>query len=277
MDFSTSERQEESFDPAGQVLRSERSVSEGSGDSARGGVPGVVSNLTNDPNLLAPRGTGDSSSSRSENVRNYEVSKAVTKSVSPRGNLVRLSVAVLVDGSYETKPAAAEGGAPEKVFKPIDPEMLAQIENVAKSAVGFDSARGDTLTVENVAFYSADTNIEEALDSKATQDLIFNVLFKAGPILFLVLFFFVIVRPIVKFLITPTEAEVDLSRLLPSGVQELENELETERSKAALPTFEPAVDLEQLEELMAENSRIVKENPRQAALLIRYWLNDGRL
>ena len=86
-----------------------------------------------------------------------------------------------------------------------------------------------------------------------------------------------IVRPLVRFLITPTEAEVDLQRLLPTGVAELEQELTAERSRAAVPAFEPAVDLEQLEELMGENRRIVKENPQQAALLIRYWLNDGRL
>jgi flagellar biosynthesis/type III secretory pathway M-ring protein FliF/YscJ len=65
--------------------------------------------------------------------------------------------------------------------------------------------------------------------------------------------------------------------LLPTGISELEAELEAERTKASVPAFEPAVDLGQLEELMAENSRIVKENPQQAALLIRYWLNDGRL
>jgi flagellar biosynthesis/type III secretory pathway M-ring protein FliF/YscJ len=103
------------------------------------------------------------------------------------------------------------------------------------------------------------------------------VIFKAAPVLFVVLFFIFMVRPLVKFLITPTEAEVDLSRLLPTGIAELERELETERSKAQLPAFESVVDLEQLEEMVAENSRIVKEHPQQAALLIRYWLNDGRL
>jgi len=82
----------------------------------------------------------------------------------------------------------------------------------------------------------------------------------------------------VRFIITPTEAELDLERLLPTGLKELEQELDAERSKAGkLPEIDQSVDLEQLEELMAENSRIVKENPHQAALLIRYWLNDGRI
>ena len=85
------------------------------------------------------------------------------------------------------------------------------------------------------------------------------------------------VKPLVKFLVTPTEAEVDLSRLLPTGINELEQEIEQERAKAAVPVYEPQVDIEALEELMGENSKLVKDNPQQAALLIRYWLNDGRL
>jgi flagellar biosynthesis/type III secretory pathway M-ring protein FliF/YscJ len=35
--------------------------------------------------------------------------------------------------------------------------------------------------------------------------------------------------------------------------------------------------MEQLGEIMSESSRLVKENPAQAALLIRYWLNEGHL
>ena len=54
LDFSSSQREEESYDPSGKVIRSEKSIEEGVGTSQRGGVPGVVSNLTRDTNLLAP-------------------------------------------------------------------------------------------------------------------------------------------------------------------------------------------------------------------------------
>ncbi len=281
MDFSSTEREEESYDPSGQVIRSERFMDEGSGSSQRGGVPGVVSNVSDDPKLLAPKGTGDETSSHREHVKNYEVSRAITKSSLPRGKLVRLSVAVLVDGTYDAAPVAAGATAslvePKKIFKPLESETINRIESVVKSAVGYDNARGDMITVENIPFFSADEAATKEMDKKATFDLIFTGVSKAVPILFVLLFFFVIVRPLVRFLVTPTEAEVDLSRLLPTGIRELEAELEQERARPQLPSFEPSVDMEQLEELMAENSRIVKENPHQAALLIRYWLNDGRL
>ncbi len=283
LDFSLNEREEESYDPGGQVMRSERTIEEGTGASQRGGIPGVVSNLSNDPNVLAPQGSTGDESQRKEAVKNYEVSRAVSRISSPRGTLQRLSVAVLVDGTYESVPAAgADAGkgataATEKVFKPLQGEMLTQIEEVVKNAVGFDGARGDTVTVENVPFMVSDTNFIEEMDRAALHDSILKYVSKGAPILFMLLFFLFLVRPLVRFLVTPTDAEVDLSRLLPKGIQELEKELESERQKAVIPAFEPAVDMEQLEEMMSENSRIVKENPQQAALLIRYWLNDGRL
>jgi len=275
IDFSISEREEESFDPGGQVARSEKIIEEGSSTASRGGIPGVVSNLTDAQNLP---NVDDSSAGarRKESVKNFEVSRAVSKTVLPRGKLTKLSVAVLVDGIYEA--AAAQDpakGVAKPTYKSLSPEMMQQIEDVAKSAVGFDDSRGDTLSVENIQFQVADQDMAEALDEKATQDFIFNAISKVVPGLFIILFFLLVVRPLVKFMVTPTEAEIDLSRLLPTGIEELEQELKQER-KAVLPvTIETNVDIEQLEGLMAENSRIVKENPSQAALLIRYWLNDG--
>jgi flagellar M-ring protein FliF len=280
LDFSANEREEESFDPGGQVLRSERSIEEGSGSAGKGGVAGVTTNISNDPKLLAPP-EGSEQSARRENVKNFEVSRAVTKTAQARGKLLRLSAAVLVDGQYTETPEVGADGKPtgkqKKNFAPLPQEMVAQVEGIVKSAVGYDASRGDVVTVENVPFFQPDESLKDELAKAEQMNMIFRFGSMALPILALLLFVFVLLRPMVKFLITPTDAEVDLSRLLPTGLQELEAELEAERSKAVIPEFEPAVDLEQLGELMAENSRLVKENPQQAALLIRYWLNDGRI
>lgn len=275
LDFSLNEREEEIFDPGGQVIISERSIEEGSGSSQRGGVPGVVSNLTNETSLLTPPGSNPESSARVESVKNYEVSKAVQRTSDPRGKLLKLSVAVLVDGKYALPEGAPEGTKEE--FIPLEPQVLDQIEDLVKNAVGFDSVRGDTLTVENIPFFAPEATLLEQMEGKATQDMIFNAVFRAGPLLFIALFFFMLVRPLVRFLVTPTEAEVDLSRLLPTGINELESELEAERSKPEIPQAESVIDIDQLNELIAENSKQVKDNPEQAALLIRYWLNDGRV
>lgn len=284
MDFSIREKEEEVYDPAGAVAVSERTVEEGGGASAQGGVAGVLSNLTNEPGLLTAPDSSKGQSSRRESVKNYEVSRAVSKTVAEAGKITRLSVAVLVDGQMVPElddggqPKLDEQGAPIKVWKELDSEMLAKITALVKQAVGFDVSRGDAVSVENIRFFEPDQALVDVLEADATEKLIFNTLPWALKGLGLIVFF-MLFMPIVKFLIRPSEAEVDLSRLLPAGIQDLESELQAERERSARlsSAAEDVVDIEELEELLSSNATIVKDNPQQAALLIRYWLNDGRV
>ncbi len=280
LDFSKYEKEEEAFDPAAQVIRSERSVVEAGGLTAEGGIPGVVSNLSNDTELLTPPDSNKNSNRHSETVKNYEVSRAVSKTVSAPGALRKLSAAVLVDGQYEIIPGDATKGEPgTKQYKPLSAEMLRKIENLVKQAVGYDGSRGDNVSIENIRFLEPEESVGEALKQADSQNFLFRVVEGwVFPAFFWLLFLLFIVRPLVKFLVNPTDAEVDLSRLLPEGIQDLEAELEAERSKLSTRAEDqaPEVNIEELEELIAENSRIVKENPQQAALLIRYWLNEGK-
>ncbi len=315
LDFSSNEREEESFDPGGQVTRSERVIEEGvGGGAARGGVPGVAANLSNDPALLSPPSGGSEGNTRRENVKNFEVSRAIIKSSQAKGKLLRLSAAVLVDGKYEEIPVQATGGVvedavaagrTEKVFKALTPEMLAQVEGVVKSAIGFDSTRGDVVTVENIPFFQANDGLMDELAKAAEMNAWYRYGALSVPLLALVIFGLFVLRPMMKFLTSTQETEIDITRLLPQGMQV--NSLgapgersapaglhaPTENEKAApgeafaqpgevpakptLPDLSGPVDMEQLGEIMSESSRLVKENPAQAALLIRYWLNEGHL
>ncbi len=275
LDFSLNEREEEVYDPAGQVIRSERSIEKGTGFSQRGGIPGVVSNLGDDPDVVAPPGD-ESKSSQKETVKNYEVSRAVSKVSAPRGKLISLSVAVVVDGTYET-PAGAAADAP-KVFKPLDTEMMARLESLVKSAVGYDGSRGDTVTVENIPFFAPPSPFADGWGTGEEVRTWLNwAMPYLVPFMFFLIFMAFVIKPFISYLTAPTEAEVDLTRLLPTGISELEAELDAERQRARVPEVEQVVDLDQLNEIMAENSKMVRENPEQAALLIRYWLNDGRV
>jgi len=314
LDFSSNEREEESFDPGGQVTRSERVIEEGvGGGAARGGVPGVAANLSNDPALLsAPTGSSDSNTRR-ENVKNFEVSRAIIKSSQAKGKLLRLSAAVLVDGKYEEVPLQAAGGVvedavassrTEKVFKALTPEMLAQVEGIVKSAIGFDSTRGDVVTVENIPFFQANDDLMDELAKAAEMNAWYRYGALSVPLLALVIFGVFVLRPMMKFLTTTQETEIDITRLLPQGMQASALGGQGERAasksgsaqqsegtgggeafaqpgevpaKPTLPDLTGPVDMEQLGEIMSESSRLVKDNPAQAALLIRYWLNEGHL
>ncbi|MDD2943339.1 MAG: flagellar basal-body MS-ring/collar protein FliF [bacterium] len=282
LDFNQYEKSEEAFDPSGVVTRSERIVMKGDELTAQGGVPGVVSNLTNDPGILTPPDSGSNKSRQSESVRNYEVSRSLIKTVTAVGGIERLTVAVLVDGTYSEVDKLLNPNDTELVkvreYTPLPPEMMDKITKLVKQAVGFQTERGDLVTVENIRFFEPDNALVEALDKAETTDMYISWLPMAAGGALILLFFLLVIRPVLKFLLNPTDAEVDLSRLLPSGLKELEAELDAERtSRPSLPqVVETGVDLRELEELLAENSRLVENNPQQAALLIRYWLNDGR-
>lgn len=282
LDFNQYEREEEQYDPAGQVIRSESLTEEQAGLTAEGGIPGVISNLTNDPGVLTPPDSTQNSNLRSESIKNYEVSRAVSRTKNAAGEIERLSIGVLVDGQYESMPLPADApkdAVPEKRYVPLSKEMLRKIDGLVKQAVGFDPTRGDTVTIENIQFEQEGESLEMALAASEQEQMLWKAASYTLPAFVAFMFFMFFVRPLVKFLISPSEAEVDLSRLLPAGIEELEAELEAERSKLSTGAekVQPAIDIAELEELLQENSRMVADNPQQAALLIRYWINDGRM
>lgn len=112
LDWSRREATRERFDPEGQVERREERTTEPPGARA------------------AARAT--------ERVE-YDVSKEVTREVTPGGALRRLHVAVLLDRG----PLEADGASAE---------VVAQLETLAKQAVGFSSARGDVFSLASLPF-----------------------------------------------------------------------------------------------------------------------------
>ena len=77
--------------------------------------------------------------SRMVQSKQYEVNKTVVRTVGPGATLKRLTVAVLVDGTY-TEPE--DGGEP--VFAPRSEEELGELQAVVENAIGFNAARGDS-------------------------------------------------------------------------------------------------------------------------------------
>ena len=66
--------------------------------------------------------------------------------VAPTGEIKKLSVAVLVDGTYQ---AGAKG---ERQYVPRSAEELAKYREIVKSAVGYNESRGDRVDVADAHF-----------------------------------------------------------------------------------------------------------------------------
>jgi len=150
MDFDRVTTNQESYDPEGQVVRSTQTVSESNDNSESGDQAVTVAN--NLPDAQNQKGTtaGRSKSARNEETINYEITKKVTSHVREAGVVRRLSVAVLVDGTY------AAGSDGTRAYQPRSPEELQQLSTIVRSAIGFDQQRGDVVEVVNLRFAGAD-------------------------------------------------------------------------------------------------------------------------
>lgn len=143
--FATEEHVEEAYDPSRVATRSFELTTEGGseGSGSVGGIPGAVSALPGGPSPETGAAGAGVGGRRSE-VRNFEVTKVLHRSVEPALRLSRLSVAVLVDGTY-----TGEGDA--RTFVPRTEAELTRIRDVVGSAAGVVSDR-DQITVDCVAF-----------------------------------------------------------------------------------------------------------------------------
>lgn len=139
---------EQTFDPNGRVERSVQSVEERENSSDRTSEqPTTVEQNLPLENVNSAAATGSrSDTARNEETTNYEISSRVRERTQDAGEIRRLAVAVVVNGVY----APAANGASE--YRPRSEAELKQVENVVRTAIGYDETRGDQVTVENLQF-----------------------------------------------------------------------------------------------------------------------------
>ncbi len=148
VDMAAVTTQSEHFDPDGQVVRSTQTSDEKSNE-LKANPAGATSASQNVPGAAPPAsGSGDTSNTgKQDETTNYEISKTTTTEVRQPGQVKRLSVAVAVDGTT----AAPVHGHPGP-YTPRTAEEMRRIEQLVRSAMGYDDKRGDQLSVVNVPF-----------------------------------------------------------------------------------------------------------------------------
>ncbi|HAT50794.1 MAG: flagellar M-ring protein FliF [Nitrospirae bacterium] len=260
LDLSQVERQEETFNPDGQVARSEQTSTESSkGEFGVGGTPGVRPNDANDRS-----GAGASGSNQTRNVEretiNYEISKKVEKTVLPVGTIKRISVAVLVDAKLEKsdKPDAA----PQYVKR--TEEEMSGLKKIVEQAVGFRADRGDTIEVSETPFAPMVASEEEGIPFWKQPAFWMQV----GLVLTILLVLFIVLRPMVQKLME-NELSADNSGV-PAAVAELEEQLLAE-GIGTLPTEQP-IRMRVPDRNIKLTSQMIGEHVEDAREIIRSWL-----
>ena len=198
------------FDPDGRVLRSSQTREEQSATSDN--KEGSVSVGTELPGgnrqqqQPADSGSRGDQSRKTEEIVNYEISRTTKTEVIEAGRVNRISAAVLVDGVY------SKNDKGEVAYQPRPKEELDRIAALVRSAIGFDAKRGDQVEVVNLRFAETTPSPISEMTGwmsylQFTKDDITGAAEKGVMALLGLVVLFMVVRPLVRRVITPEGAQ----------------------------------------------------------------------
>ena len=191
IDFNRITTQSERYDPDGQVVRStaleeeEQTAREVGGENA----VSVANNIPNAPDQL---NAGPENTNRSTIIRettNFEISRVMETQIREGGLVKHLSVAVLVDGTYDGN----------RTYLPRGEEELEKFAQLVRSAIGYREERGHVVDVVNLQFAAPEEPLEE-LEEAGMFDFGTNDIIRIAELLVLglvsILVLLLVVRPL---------------------------------------------------------------------------------
>jgi flagellar M-ring protein FliF len=290
-DFNRVTETSDKFDPDGRVVRSSQTREESTANAAPNSNQVTVGNEIPQGVQQQRQGAGGDAaatprdeSRKSEETVNYEISKTTRTEVSEGGRVNRISVAVLVDGTY------SKNDKGETVYKPRSKEEIDQIAALVRSAIGFDQKRGDQVQVVNLRFaeplpqpIAAPGGWLSALHL-STDDIMQAIETVVMGLLGLAVLLLV-VRPLVRRVLAPAEA---IAALPPAaGATAAPSDAGGTAIVESGPTFsgEPSetskmIDLAQVQGQVHAQSvqkvgEIADRNPGETVSIIRSWLHES--
>ena len=287
-DFNKITQTSDKFDPDGRVIRSSQTREESSSNSDKDNQVSVGNELPGANQRQQPQqqqgaqgapppATPRDETKKSEEIVNYEISKTTKTEVIEGGRVNRISVAVLVDGTYNKNDKG------EVTYQPRSKEEIDQIAALVRSAIGFDQKRGDQVEVVNLPFAEAPTNaISEPSGWLAslqfTKDDIMRAIEMVVMGLLGLVVLLMVVRPLVRRILAPDER--GLAPLPAAGNALPAVAGSSDVAPAELSQASKMIDFAQVQGQVHAQSvqkvgEIAEKNPRETVSIIRQWLQDS--
>ncbi len=281
LDFTSTEQTSETFNPDLPAIRSEQLTEEQrSGGASPAGVPGA---LTNQPpgNATVPEvangdgANGQSSAKeqqqlRKKEVRNYELDKTISHTQKAVGSLEKLSIAVVLNNPSTTD---AEGKVSQTQYTP---EEIDRFKTLVKNSVGFNVARGDTVSVIATDFFVGPA--AEPLPEVAIwqQPWVMDVAKQALGAIFVLYLLFGVLRPTMKKMMEKPPAP-DPSNYVMLGVDGQPVREIQDNTVADTTISVPISELgkgSSYETSLASVRDYVKDEPKMAASVVKNWVAE---
>ncbi len=272
----SSEESQDKYDPAVSVtLNMQRSEDVTGPGAGVGGVPGTSSNVaaakpvptpvagapaTAPPSTVAKE---PSQSSKTESAT-YGVNRTTRHVIEPAGSIRRVTAAVLLDDAVERK---QEKGKWVETHHKRNTDELKTISELAQAAIGFNSARGDVISVQNLSFdrpVAAEippiTLIDKARKGINDYSSVFRY---AGLLVLFLLVYMLMIRPIQQRALAAPNPQLAASRVPAPGEAD---PLAIDETAANL-----ALRSQVLRKQLAE---FVKAEPESSTNAVRAWLRE---
>ncbi|WP_275287414.1 flagellar basal-body MS-ring/collar protein FliF [Halomonas elongata] len=303
LDFSrreeTAERYTPNQPPNEAAVRSRQTSLNLDGDDLANGIPGALSNTppgyaespiatseedgedgTEDEEQGADdEATDPATQSRRrlnrDDVINYEVDRQVSHVEHQRGQVERLSAAVVID--YRQTPADQPEGEP--TVAALDDDELAQVERLVRQALGFSEARGDQVTVVNRPF--ADEASPETELAWWQQPELQRLAFGLGRYLLvglaLLLLYLLILRPLIRrYTERPLPAAAPPAPSVDARVGDEASDEDATDGEDEAASYEPPRRRRKAsayEQNLNDLREMAQEDPRMVAMIVRGWMN----
>ncbi|HET7537115.1 MAG TPA: flagellar basal-body MS-ring/collar protein FliF, partial [Candidatus Didemnitutus sp.] len=274
-DYNKITQTSDKFDPEGRVLRSSQTREESTATAENNGQVTVNNELPGNQNKDNATAARDQSK-KSEETNNYEISRTTKTEVTEAGRVNRISVAVLVDGSYSKN----EKG--EMVYQDRTKEQLDRIAAVVRSAIGFDQKRGDQVEVVNLRF-AEPPSVPAVVEPTGllgmfqfTKDDVMYVIELGVMMLLGLVVLFMVIRPLVKRILA---AEVIPALTAPAPAL-ADGGGDGTPGQALLPGGAVSkIDVAQVQgqvhaQAVHRVGELAERNPNETAAIIRQWLGE---
>ena len=277
-DYNKVTQTSDKFDPEGRVLRSSQTREESSATAETSGQVTVNNELPG--NQTQGGGTpARDQSKKTEETNNYEISRTTKTEVTEAGRVNRISVAVLVDGSYVKN----EKG--EMVYQERNKEQLDRIATLVRSAIGFDQKRGDQVEVVNLKFAEAPavTPIPEPTGLlgmlQFTKDDVMYVIELGVMMLLGLVVLFMVIRPLVKRILASEVIPTPAGESLPALIDGAAAGAGGQGLVPGGPTAQNMIDVAQIQGQVHAQSvhrvgELAERNPNETAAIVRQWLSE---
>ncbi len=251
-DFTRSERTEEIYDPEGAVIRSEqKSTEKSTSGGGSSGVPGTSSNLPGGASG-GVASAGNQSQKQDETI-NYETSKTIKRTVESPVILEKITVAIIIDGILPSQKDSVENAEKYVVHSEEDVKYY---EDIIKKTIGYSDDRGDEISLSVMPF-----KIVEAVEmGEAETDImptVFTILRYLAPIVVALLFFLLILKPLISALSKGAPQPAPMAAVGAGGAPQIVEELKPKE----LPIEKQVVEW-------------ANKNPEQAAGVVKNWLEE---